>query len=112
MDPLDLALWQFFVLSTPEIDRFRGNQKNVLISRISKCCSAVGFAHLFSEIDPAIIDELPHAVRSPPSSKKIYMANVSLSCLPVAPFTWVGQVGHDRRGEGPGRRFILFNATC
>lgn len=38
-DPLDVRRWEFYVLSTPELERHYGTQKSVSLSRIQAVCA-------------------------------------------------------------------------
>ena len=53
-DILDVAAWQFYVLSTQEIDRAFAEQKTVALSRVRALCQPAGYQGLKDRVDAAL----------------------------------------------------------
>jgi hypothetical protein len=107
--------WQSFVLAAPAINQLVGNQKTVAISRISNCCSAVGFADLNAEIDRVVFDGLSDLLTFTSTSSTGQGRIAPVSSLFLSPMEqpprsgrWITMLF----GQGPVRRFILSHATC
>ncbi len=54
-DVLNIAAWQFFILSTTAINQSFGEQKGVALNRIKALCSALTFEELKPELDKLIL---------------------------------------------------------
>lgn len=54
VDPLNVAKWEFYVLSTREIEQHFGSQATVALSRIQAVTEAVGYKNLRTHVDEVL----------------------------------------------------------
>jgi hypothetical protein len=63
VDVLDANAWQFYVLSTPQIERELGDQKTIGLRRLKQLCSPVRYDELRARVDRELedLDQRPSA---------------------------------------------------
>jgi hypothetical protein len=82
-DILDVAAWQFYVLSTGQIERELGDQKSVGLARIRSMCSPVGYHELRQRMHAVLgLEDLVDMELAPSLRKLAEGVEVHLVMLP------------------------------